>query len=262
MSKQIGVLVVVAVISVAFWFVADGWIANPTFSADAAHGLVWPLVALVMCAALIAIALALLYESPLQWGVIALPAVAYIPLVGFSPYHFTVGAVMAIFLFFAGRNIKKELAARVTIDAHGIVKAGLGMILTALMVGVAFGYSLTPSVQQSARTGTLPSFITVAVQEAARLSVNLIGNVPVSERAGIERQIAKQVLGQVTTLVRPFIQYIPSILAFGLLLLLQGFNFIFYWLASWISMGLFSALKAIKFIRIEEKNIKGEMLKI
>ena len=58
----------------------------------------------------------------------------------------------------------------------------------------------------------------------------------------------------------PYLHYAPPVLAFVLFLILYGLSWIFLWLSMLICIGVIAALRMMKFITIEERDVKAEVM--
>ena len=61
-------------------------------------------------------------------------------------------------------------------------------------------------------------------------------------------------------MLKPYFQYAPPLLAFGLFLVLWGLSWFFIQLSVLVGMLMFWILKKTNFVKIEKKNIEAETL--
>src|SRR3989344_1720239 len=82
------------------------------------------------------------------------------------------------------------------------------------------------------------------------------------EKQNIISQIAGETFREINTFLKPYFQFAPPLLAFGLFLVLWGLSWFFIWLSVLVGMLIFWILKKTKMVIIKEKDVKAEMLVI
>ena len=81
-----------------------------------------------------------------------------------------------------------------------------------------------------------------------------------TEKEKIVNEITSNVFQQLNSFLKPYFRYAPPLLAFGLFLILWGLSWFFVWLSVLVGMGIFWILKKTGIVRIEEKDVKAEVL--
>lgn len=258
MSKKLFILLVVFVLAILFWMSAKTWLASTeTFSLSPRD--LWPVVTLVILAACVGLAFLLISESWLRNLIFILVALPAVVIFGVTRYLPGVLALTFIFHVMAIRRIKDEVKQRIKINIRAAMRKALPLIIIPILMVISFAYYLDPVVQATASKKELPSNFRDIITATVDIFLgNQIINFPSSEIGPARKQIIDQVMGQFTDFISPFAQYFPPFLAFGLFLVLVGFNLIFVWLGTWLAVLIFEILKIIKFVKIIEKTATVE----
>lgn len=262
MAKKTSILIVILLLAVVFWVWADKWI-NVSGKFDGSGNWVMPLIALVLMSTSVALAFLLIEDNRIKnliFIIVGTPAVAVF---GFTPYF--PGALALTFLFHlvAIRRVRTELEQRIKINIGVIMKQALPMIIMPIFIVVSFAYFLSPSVQQSANKKELPSSVrTLIVKTVDSVIGSQLSNLPPAEKEQTRNEVMKEIMQRVNDFVAPYSKFIPPILAFGLFLVLIGFNFIFVWLGVWLAMLTFSILKSTGFVKIIKREVEAETIQI
>lgn len=249
------------VISLAFWFTIKPWLESATTALGGVESWLWPLIWFLVLVAVIGLA-SMLLEGP--WWRLGVLAAANIPFF-FVIDTWTVAPPVLIVLIIllqwrASARIADEVTARRTVNTGRILGAGIGSITTTLLIAVSVVYFSTPAVQASAQRGQLPTMVSRAVQTAAqRVAALELKDLSPAQRLQAEKEVSNIVLRQINLWLKPYIQYLPPVLAFGLFLVLSAFSFIFHPLAALIASGIFSLLKTVGFVSVAEKEAKAEI---
>lgn len=263
-GKHIGIIAAVLAASGTFWFFAARWVASATLSLD--DTIVWgvPLLALFLFCAVSGLAFMFLQEKRWRLAVAAAMSAPLIFVIGLWSVE-SIGIIVVLFLmqWYAGSRIADELTARTTIRAKRIIGAGIAPLMTAALLAVSFVYYGTPDVQSSASRGQLPPAVTRAVQTAARqVAAVQFASLSPTQRLQAENEVVRIVLSQLNAWIRPYVRYLPPLLAFGLFLVLQAFSFIFIPLSLLVAAGLFALLRRATFVTIQTKDMKAEVLSL
>lgn len=248
-----------AIAALLFWFFVHKLVFTGFLNENFIVG---SLILLLFLSSMLLMSLVFLKSTLSRFLLIACVAVPFFILFGLSPSYFTGFLVMLGFYFLAGRDIQDDLTRSVRISIRAISSQNLWLIITPLFVMISLGYYQTPAVQESSRQGVLPSQIQRVVQNTAAFAIEKeIINVPAQQRQQFERQLINQVVSQISRAIKPYVRFIPPLLAFGLFLILQGLSFIFVYLALPISITLFHLLKKVKFFEIGSKKVEADVLK-
>lgn len=160
-------------------------------------------------------------------------------------------------------NSGSEISQRTKINIRRIIQAGAWPMIMGLFVLISFAVYQSPFAEELEKSERLPS----ASQNFIRSIVEKIVGVQIPsaserEKQGIINQITQETFNQFNTSLKPYFQYAPPILAFGSFLILWGLSWIFIWLSVLLAMLIFWILKKTKVVKVEEKEVKVEVLVI
>lgn len=178
---------------------------------------------------------------------------SYVNLIG-------VGVIALLFLY-AQHNGVEEIDQRTKINSRMIVRRSASAVVMALFLLVSFAAFQSPVAKGIAEAEQLPS----ASQKMIRSIVDsIVGNqIPVGPgKESIITEVAGQTSQQINNLLKPYFKYAPSLLAFGLFLILWGLSWIFVWLSVLVGILIFWILKKTGFVKIEKYNVESEKLVI
>lgn len=256
MSKKFIIFTIIFLLSIVFWAAVKAWVEGPVKFADW-QAWSWPLTCLIVLAAVTVVALLLIREVLWRVVISVLIGLAFLLVFNFNAlYPGTFSALILLHLL-AARNVHRESDQRTVINMGRILRHGLPWVITPLLIMISFAYYLDPSVQAGARAGQLPPTVrqTIAKTVDAFLGSEL-AELPPAQRQQTKNQIMTETERQLTNLAKPYFQYLPPVLAFGLFLILQGLSFVFVWPAVWLGMGLFQMLRRFNFVKIAAKQVE------
>ena len=171
-----------------------------------------------------------------------------------------VGAGTVILLFLLAQHYGiEEIDQRTKINPRTIVRRAAPAVIMAFFVLTSFAAYQSPVAKGIADARQLPS----ASEQFMRTIVESVvgGQIPAGpEREGIISRVTKETIQQFNDILKPYFQYAPPLLAFGLFLILWGLSWIFVWLSVLVGMLIFWILKKTGMVRIEEKDVKAEVL--
>ena len=217
------------------------------------------IVNFVVLVSVVSLALALFRKK--RWELVTSGIVGIIFLLFFGwTYINLIGALIAMLLFeyarFAG---VEEIDQRTKINSRMIVRRGATGVVLAFFVLISFAAYQSPVAIGIAEAEQLPS----ATQQLMRSVVDSVvgSQIPAGpEKEGILNQVTNETIKQFNNILKPYFQYAPPFLAFGLFLILWGLSWIFVWLSVLAGMGIFWILKKTNIVRIEERDVKAEIL--
>ena len=184
----------------------------------------------------------------------------YLVYFGFNPLNLLGTAVLIGLLFFSRFQINSELNERFKINPRVILRRGLMGVVLGIFVIISFAAYQSPLAKEIERSQKLPSGTEVFIRDIVE---NTIG--PRVEGSEVEKQnviskITSETFREINTLLKPYFQFAPPLLSFGLFLVLWGLSWFFIWLSVLVGMLIFWILKKTKMVMIEEKNVKAEAL--
>jgi hypothetical protein len=261
-NKNLGIIIVVTALSVLFWFLADRWILSPARFSDLSV-LIPLLVSFIVLVSSAVIAFLVLNRYVFKITLVFLLIIPFFIFFKFSFYYLLSATLMIWFQMYAIKLIREEAAERHKINIRMILRRGAPPILTAFFIMISFAYFLSPAIQSIAYEKTLPPTFNQAVRQVfTTMFKGELEQLPPEERKETESKFVSQAIKQANDIAKPFFQYMPPFIAFGLFLALQGLSLIFVWLALGIGIMTFSLLKKFNFFRITEVQVKSEILEI
>lgn len=271
--KLIGTFVLVALLSWGFFRYVDyvlNVITPDSFSFDfAAPGASlasWrepaAVVNFIVLVSVISLALAIFRKKKWELTVSGIVGLVFLLHFGFN-YINLLGVLITVSLFeYARHDGVEEIDQRTKINSRMVVRRSAPAVVMALFLLVSFAAFQSPVARGIAEAGQLPS----ASQQLMRSIVESVvgGQIEASgqEKENIINEVSNRTFQQINNLLKPYFQYAPPLLSFGLFLMLWGLSWIFIWLSVLVGMGIFWVLKKTEFIKIEGKDVKAETLVI
>lgn len=210
------------------------------------------------------ISLGLAVFSKKRWTLLTAGVVGLIYLLIFGWTYFNwlgIGIIILLFLL-ARHDGVEEVDQRTKVNSRMIVRRVAPAVITALFVLISFVAYQSPVAKGVAKAERLPS----ASEQLMRSIVESVigGQVEAGgqEKENIITQVSNQTIQQFNNILKPYFQYAPPLLAFGLFLILWGSSWIFVQLSVLLGVLIFWILKKTGVVRIEEREVKAEVLEI
>lgn len=213
----------------------------------------------ILLVSVICLALAIFRQK--RWTLImgGIVGLVFVALLGSTYINWVGVAIVILLLLNARRDGVDEIDQRTKINSKTIIRRSAPSVVMAFFVLVSFAAFQSPVAKGIAEAQQLSS----ASRQILRSIVESVvgGQIPAGpEKESIINQVAGQTFKQINDILRPYFQYAPPLLAFGLFLILWGFSWLFVWLSVFLGMLIFWILKKTKMVRVEEKDIKAEVL--
>jgi len=175
-----------------------------------------------------------------------------------------VGVIMFMALnYWTYGRVGQELSQRFRVNISAILRQGLMPVVLGIFIMISFAAYQSPLAENLEKSERLPSvsqnFIRSIVEQTVGRQVQTSNE---TEKQNIITQITNETFGEINTFLKPYFQYAPPLLAFGLFLILWGLSWIFVWLSVLLGMLIFWILKKTKFIKIEKYTIEAEKLTV
>ena len=197
-----------------------------------------------------------------RWALVTAGSVGLVFLIimGFN-YINLIGVAITVPLFLYARNDSvEEINQRTKVNPRMIVRRGATAIVMSLFILISFAAFQSPVAKGIAEAQQLPS----ASKEFMRSVVDsFIGSqIPATgqEKENIINEVTRQTFQQINGLLKPYFQYAPSLLAFGLFLVLWGLSWIFIQLSVLAGVLIFWILKKKNFLKVDIKDVKAEVV--
>lgn len=173
-----------------------------------------------------------------------------------------VGIFILVILFYHAQDlVQGEMNERFKINSRVFLRKGLMNFVIAFFVLTSFAAYQSPAIEEFKNIRQLPSSSEILIKTIVEQSIgSQLKEVSAQQKDLVLNQVTQEVVKEANLFLEPYFQYAPPALAFGLFLVLWGVGWIFIWLAVFLGMLIFWILKKIKFFRIEERDVKAEIL--
>ena len=173
-----------------------------------------------------------------------------------------VGMFILVLLFYHAQDVViGEVQERIKINPRLLIKKGLFDFVIALFILTSFAAYQSPAIEQFKNIQKLPSSSEVFIKTIVEQTLGgQLDEASPDQKEAVFNQITREVVGEANTFLEPYFEYAPPALAFGLFLVLWSVGWVFVWLSVFLGMLLFWILKKIKFFKIEEKDVRAEVL--
>lgn len=207
------------------------------------------------------ISLSLAIFKAKRWALVTSGVVGLVFIILFgATYVNLVGVSITALLFLnARRDGVEEIDQRTKINPRMIVRRCATSVVLALFVLISFAAFQSPVAKGIAEARQLPS---ASQQLIHSIVESVIGSqIPSGpEKDNVLNQVTNQTFQQINGILKPYFQYAPPLLAFGLFLVLWSVSWLFIQLSVLGGILIFWILKKTKLIRIEEHDVKVETL--
>lgn len=185
----------------------------------------------------------------------------YLIYFGFNPINLAGVAILTGLLFFSRFQINSELNERFKINPRVVLRRGLMGVVVGIFVLISFAAYQSPLAKEIERSQNLPSGTEMFIRDIVENTIGArvdTGNE--AEKQNVISQIANETFREINIFLRPYFQFAPPLLAFGLFLVLWGLSWFFIQLSVLVGMLIFWILKKTGMVRIEERDVKAEVL--
>lgn len=249
---------VVLILALMFWgygsHISSDALFGKSFDGMAALYLVFLLTVVVMGIALFQ---KKIWALTLSWIV----GVIYLFQFGFTGLNLLGIGIFLLLGLYSSVNSGAEISQRTKINIRRIVQSGAWPVTMGLFILISFAVYQSPFAGELEKSERLPSasqnFIRSVVEQTVGRQIETNNEV---EKQNIITQITNETFGEINTFLKPYFQFAPPLLAFGLFLILWGLSWFFIQLSVLVGMLIFWILKKTKMVRIEEKDVKAEVL--
>ncbi len=262
MSKPIKLAIwhgVVAAVSFGFWFDVSRWLQAAAIEKDFVS---YAVITFGFIVALVALGF-MIFEK--KWLVLSLPgmvALAYVANLGWSQLELIGLLILFLLAFKSYSDILRETRQRIKITLSEILRHGIFPFILGMFILLSFAAFQSPAFDRFENLKGLPPETQNYIKVIAE---NMVGHKiegSEQEKKVIINQISAEVTREFNTALGPYFKYAPPVLAFTLFLILWSVSWIFIWLSVLAGMLIFFILKKTGFVRIEEKEVKAEVLNV
>lgn len=257
-SKLILWHVLVAVAAWGLWFDISAWLEAVRLEKDFAS---YAVVLFGLLSSLIVLGFAVFQRKWLTLSFGGLVWAGFMLNFGLSNLNY-LGLVILVLVYTWSRDdVSAESIERVKINSRVILRRGLMPVILGLFVLISFAAFQSEAFKKLGDLNKLPpeteKYVRVVVE-------NMIGHklegASEKEKQQVINAVSKETVAEVNNLFGPYFQYAPPILAFTLFLTLWGFSWIFLWISVGLGVLVFWILKKTGFVRIEEREVRAEIL--
>lgn len=180
---------------------------------------------------------------------------------GWTGLNLIAVGIFLLFNLWSANRVRREMIERKILNIPDAFYHGLTPVVFGLFVMFSFAAYQSSWADQISRAGQLPSQTQVFFQQIVDKTVGqkIQGGTP-DQRQAIINEIGSQTFQEFNALLKPYFQYAPPVLAFGLFLILSGLSFIFIWVGMVVGVLLYWILKKTRVIRVEEHETKAQVL--
>src|SRR3989344_1273525 len=182
--------------------------------------------------------------TPLISG--AVIGLSFLAWYGFTKLNLLGAGILILLAFESYRRAGRQIQ-RVKINLLEILNHGLYPLVIGIFILVSFVAYQSPLAEQLEDTKRLPSQTQQFLEEVAD---KIVG----------PQQVAEQTYQQANAFLKPYFQYAPPLLAFGLFLILWVLSWLFVWLGVAVGIFIFWLMKKTRFVQVQEKEVKAEII--
>jgi hypothetical protein len=260
--KRIVLILAVVACAAITWATAEPWLESP-FRFSGWLRPFWPALAVTVLAAVAGVAFTLLHS---RWDRLAAVLASWASFIVFwSPDIWYVSALplFGLLWYESSRRMQDDARDRLKVRINATLGRGVKLILLGAFLMVSVGFYLLPA-NRSADIGTLSRGIQGSIDDAydSELVRGQLEELPSSLQAQFKQDIAESVDTFIHEWLGDWGGFVPPFLAFALFLTLWSVSFIFRELAIWLGTFLLAVLRRTKFISIEEKDVKAEVISL
>lgn len=172
------------------------------------------------------------------------------------------GVFILVMLFYHAQDIVHgEINERVKMNSRVLIRKGLTNFIVAFFVLVSFAAYNSPAIDSFKNISELPSSTGVFIKNISEQTLGgQLQGATSEEKELILNQITEEITREANLWLKPYFQYAPPALAFGLFLVLWGIGWAFIWLAVFLGMLIFQILQRTNFFKIEIRDVKAETI--
>jgi len=261
MSRNLKLVVwhiVVALVALGFWFDLAKWLEAVSLEKDFAS---YAVILFGFLAAMIVLGFAMFRKKWLTLSFGGLTWLGFLLNFGFSDLNHA-GLIILILVYAWSRDdVYSESAERLKIKSRFILRRGLLPVILGLFILISFAAYQSPAFDNLKDMTQLPpeteKYLKVVVE-------NTIGHrlegASEKEKQQVINAVSKETFVELNNLFGPYFKYAPPILAFTLFLILWGLSWLFVWISVGLGVLVFWILKKGGFIKIEEQEVKAQVL--
>ena len=195
------------------------------------------------------------------WTIGGIVGILFLAMLGWTLLNLVAVGALLLFNLWSATRVRREIHERRILNIVDAFYHGLLPVVLGLFIMISFAAYQSPFAEEVKKTDRLPSQAETIVRSIVEKTIGnkVEGTTPQQKQRAID-QVASQTFQEFNRLLRPYFQYAPPVLAFGLFLILWGLSFLFVWAGMVIGMALYWILKRFKVVRIETRQVDAEVL--
>lgn len=189
--------------------------------------------------------------------------VALLFLVGFGYTWLNLLAVITFWLcnVWAQERALQDLRERMKINMQRSLRTTIMPIVLGFFIIASFAAYQSNFAEKIKATDQLPSQSQIFFHDTVdKLFGSKLGPENSKQRQVAVNEVATGTFKGINDFLRPYFKWAPPVVAFGLFIILWGLSWIFIYAATLVATIMFWILKRIKIVRIEERDVKAEVL--
>ncbi len=257
---KVGVwLMIVAILASGFWFNIDLWL-NHSGTLTYSNWNLLSLVFMIFLISSVGIGLVLFRNIYVTMGMLAIVVLPQLIFFGFSLLNL-LGLALFILLGYNTRSrINGELGQRIKFKIGYIIRNSLKPLILGILLVVSFSAYQGSALESVKKMDRVPSISATFAREIIGKMIGQDYNLDAQQTDQVIKQTISETNRQINSMLSPYLRYAPPILAFVLFIVLYGLSWIFLWLSMLLCVGVVALLRTMKFVKIEERDVKAEKL--
>jgi len=252
-------MTVVAVFASGFWFYIDRWL-NYSGALTYSNWNMLSLVFFVFLISAVSISLMLFKDKYVALAILGLAIFSQLIFFGFTLLNLLGLIIFLLSGYNARARLHNELDQRIKFKTSTIIRNSIKPLILGIFLVVSFSAYQSSALESVKKMDKVPSIGTTFVKELVHKMIGRDYNLDMRQTDQVIDQTIVETDKQINSMFSPYLHYAPPVLAFVLFLILYGLNWIFLWLSMLLCVGVIATLRMMKFITIEEKDVKAEMM--
>lgn len=180
---------------------------------------------------------------------------------GFTLLNLSVAVIFWLCNVWSHERAISDIQGRIKIDIQRTLVVVLMPVVLGFFIMASFAAYQSNFAEQIKDANQLPRQSEVFIKNIVdKFFGSKLGPEDSRVRKQAVNEIASGTLKEINNFLHPYFRWAPPAVAFGLFIILWGLSWIFVYAASFLAMLVFWILKKTKFVRIEEREVKAEIL--
>lgn len=191
----------------------------------------------------------------------AIVGMLFLLMFGFTGLNITAIVIFWLCNVWAHERAMSDVTERIKLNMTRTFAVSLMPIVLGFFIIASFGAYQSDLADQIKAANKLPSQAEVLFHQAIdKFFGPKLGPDNSKQRQVAVNEVSVGTFQSVNDFLMPYFRWAPPVLAFGLFLILWGLSWIFVYGAVLIALIIFWILKKTRVVRIEEKDVKAEVL--